>query len=101
MSFIDERAHFFDVCKSIFISIKSIIISIFILMIERLNHKLLFNRFFQRIARINAVNMNDNSLKMILHSFNDEKRINFLKIFAEHVNNKDEKFIFVFKTLNV
>ena len=73
MSFTDERAHFFDVCESMLISIESIIISTFIFVIERSNHELLFNRFFQRIARMNAVNMNNDSLKMMLHSLNDEK----------------------------
>ena len=101
MSFIDERARFFDVCESIFINIKSIIISIFIFVIKRSNYEFLLNRFFQRITRMSVINMNDNSLKIILHSLNDEKRISFLKIFAEYVNNKNEKFIFVFKTLNV
>ena len=101
MNFIDERARFFDVCESIFVNIESIIISIFIFVIERSDHDLLFNHLFQRIACMNAVNMNDDSLKMILHSLNDEKRINFLKMPAKHINNKDEKFVFVFKTLNV
>ena len=45
--------------------------------------------------------MNNDSLNIMLHLLNDEKRINFLRIFAEHVNNKDEKFVFVFETLNV
>ena len=101
MNFTDERARFFDVCESMFINIENIIISIFIFVIERSNHELLLNRFFQRIARMNVVNMNDDSLKMMLHSLNDEKRINFLKISAEHVSNKNEKFVFIFKTLNV
>ena len=101
MSFINERARFFDVYKSMFINIESIIISIFIFVIKRSNHELLLNRFFQRIARMNVVNMNDDSLKMMLHSLNDEKRVNFLRIFAEHVSNKDEKFVFVFEILNV
>ena len=101
MSFTDKRARFFDVCKSMLINIKNIIILIFIFVIKQSNHELLLHRFFQRIARMNAVNMNNNSLKMMLHSLYDEKRINFLKIFAEHVSNKDEKFVFVFETLNV
>ena len=101
MNFTDERAHFFDVCESMLINIENIIISISIFVIKRSNHELLLDRFFQRIARMSAVNMNDNSLKMMLHSLNNEKRINFLKISAEHVSNKSEKFVFVFKTLNV
>ena len=101
MNFIDERARFFNICKSMFINIESIIILISIFVIEQLNHEFLFTRFFQRIARMSVININDDSLKMMLHSFNDEKRINFLKIFAEHVSNKDEKFVFISKTLNV
>ena len=73
MNFINEHAHFFNVCKSILINIKSIIILIFIFVIERLNHELLFNRFFQRVACINVINMNNNLLKIMLHSLNDEK----------------------------
>ena len=101
MSFINERARFFNICESMLISIESIIISIFIFMIKRSNHELLFNRFFQRIVRMSVINMNNDSVKIMLHSLNDEKRINFLRIFAKYVNNKNEKFVFVFKTLNV
>ena len=101
MSFINERVRFFDVCESIFINIENIIISIFIFVIKQSNHEFFLNCFFQRIARMNVVNMNHDLLKMILHSLNDEKRVNLLKIFAEHVSNKNEKFVFVFKTLNV
>ena len=73
MNFIDKHARFFDACESIFINIKNIIISISIFVIERSNHNLFLNHFFQRIVRMNAINMNNNSLKMILHSLNDEK----------------------------
>ena len=45
--------------------------------------------------------MNDDSLKMILHLLNNEKRMNFLKMPAEHINNKNKKFVFIFKILNV
>ena len=73
MNFINERVHFFDVCESIFVNIENIIISTFIFVIKRLNYDFLFNRFFQRIARINVVNINNDLLKMILHSLNNEK----------------------------
>ena len=73
MSFIDERVRFFDVCESIPINIESIIISTLIFVIERSDHDLFLDRFFQRIARMNVINMNDDLLKMILHSLNDEK----------------------------
>ena len=45
--------------------------------------------------------MNNDLLKIILHSLNNEKRMNFLKMSVKHINNKDEKFIFVFEILNV
>ena len=73
INFIDKRARFFDVCESIFVNIENIIISTFIFVIERSNYDFLFNRFFQRIARMNIVNINDDLLKMILHLLNDEK----------------------------
>ena len=101
INFIDERVYFFDVCESIFVNIENIIISTFIFVIKRLNHDFFLNRFFQRIARMNIVNINDDSLKMMLHSLNDEKQINFLKMFVKYINNKNEKFVFVFETLNV
>ena len=73
MNFINKCARFFDVCESIFVNIKNIIISIFIFVIKRSNHDFLFNRFFQRIVRMNVININDDLLKMILHSLNNEK----------------------------
>ena len=73
MNFINERVRFFDVCESIFVNIENIIISTFIFIIERLNHDFLFNCFFQRIVHMNVVNMNNDLLKIILHSLNDEK----------------------------
>ena len=101
INFIDERVCFFGVCESIFVNIKNIIILIFIFVIERSNHDAFLNRLFQRIICMNVVNMNNNSLKIILYSLNDKKRISFLKISAKHINNKNEKFVFIFKTLNV
>ena len=101
MNFIDECARFFDVCESIFVNIKNIIILISIFVIKRSNYDFFLDYFFQRIIRMNIINMNNDLLKMILHSLNNEKRMNFLKMFAEHINNKDEKFVFVFKILNV
>ena len=50
---------------------------------------------------MNSINMNNESFKMILHSLNKEKRINFLKISAEHINNKRKKLMFAIKFLNV
>ena len=73
MNFINERVRFFNIYESIFVNIENIIILIFIFVIEHLNHDFLLDRFFQRIARINVINMNDDSLKMILHSLNNEK----------------------------
>ena len=50
---------------------------------------------------MNFININNKFFKMMLHSLNEKKRINFLNVFAEHVNNKNEKTIFVMKHLNV
>ena len=73
INFIDERARFFNICESIFVNIKNIIISIFIFVIEHSNHDLFLDHFFQRIVRMNVVNINNDSLKMILYLLNDEK----------------------------
>ena len=101
MNFINERARFFDVCELIFINIENIIISTFIFVIKRLNYDFFLNHFFQRIVHMNVININDNLLKMILHSLNDEKRMSFLKMLAKHINNKNKKFVFIFEILNV
>ena len=97
---IDERARFFDVCEAISINIENVIVSIFVFIMKCLNHELFLERFFQRVARMNFVNMNDEFLKMILHSLNEKKKINFLRMFVEHVNNKNEKMMFIMKILN-
>ena len=101
MNFINERVHFFDVCESIFVNIENIIILTLIFVIKCSDHDFFLDYLFQRIIRINVLNINNNLLKRILYSLNDEKRINFLKIFAEHINNKNKKFVFIFEILNV
>ena len=73
INFINKHARFFNVYKSIFVNIKNIIISTFIFVIQRSNHNLFLNYFFQRIVRINVININNDLLKMMLHSLNDEK----------------------------
>ena len=98
---IDERARFFNVCEAIFISIDSITISISIFVMKRSDHELLLKRLFQRAVHINFINMNDELLEMILHSLNEKKRINFLKMFAEYVSNKKEESVFAIKPLNI
>ena len=73
MNFINECARFFDVYESIFVNIKNIIILTFIFVIKCLNYDFFFDHFFQRIACMNVINMNNDLLKMILHSLNNEK----------------------------
>ena len=97
----DERARFFDVCETVLINIDNITISISVFVVKRSDHELLLKRFFQRAARMNSINMNDESLEMILHSLNEKKRVSFLKVPAEHVSNKEKKSVFAMKSLNV
>ena len=47
--------------------------------LQRSNYDFLFNYFIQRIACINIININDNLLKIILHSLNNKKRMSFFK----------------------
>ena len=98
---INDQAYFFNVCEIVFISIKSIIVSISIFVIKRSDYKLFFKRFFQRAVRINFVHINNDFLKIMLHSLNDEKRISFLKISAKYVSNREKDFVFIVNFLNV
>ena len=86
----NKRARFFDVCKTISISIDSITISIFVFVVKRSDHELFLKRFFQRAAQISFINMNDESLETILYSLNEKKRISFLKVSAKHDSNKEK-----------
>ena len=98
---INERTRFFDMCEAVFISIDSITISISVFVVKRSDHELLLKRPFQRAARMSFININDESFEMILHSLNEKKRVNFLKMPAEHVSNKEEESMFAMKFLNV
>ena len=98
---IDERAHFFDVCEIVLISINNIMISISVFVVKHSDHELLLRRFFQRAARMNFINMNNKSFKIILHSLNEKKRVSFLKVLAEYINNKEKGSVFAMKSLNV
>ena len=84
----DERARFFDMCEAVFISIDSITISISVFVVKRSDHELFLKRSFQRAACMSFININNESFKIILHSSNEKKRVSFLKMFVEHVNNK-------------
>ena len=79
INLINERTRFFDVYKIISISVSSIMISISIFVVKRLDHELFLKRSFQRIARISSININNESFKMILNSLNEKKRVNFEK----------------------
>ena len=68
----NERARFFNVCETVLISIDIITISISIFVVKRSDHELLLKRLFQRAARMSFINMNNESLEMILHSLNEK-----------------------------
>ena len=98
---INERARFFDVCETVFISIGSITIPVLVFVVKRSDHELLLRRFFQHAACMSSINMNDESFEMVLHSLNGEKRVSFLEVPAEHVSNKEEESVFAVEPLNV
>ena len=100
INIINERAYFFNVYEIVSISIDSITISISIFVVKRLNHELLLKRFFQHAVYMSFININDESFEMILHFLNKEKRMNFLKVPAEHISNK-KRSMFAMKSLNV
>ena len=97
----DKRSRFFNVCEVVFIIFDNITISISIFVVKRSDHELLLRKSFQRAARMSSINMNNKSFEMILHSLNDKKRMSFLKVSIEHINNKKEKSMFAMKSLNV
>ena len=101
ISVTDERARFFDVCETVLISINSITISISVFVVKRSDHELFLKKLFQRAAHMNSINMNHKSFKMILYCLNEKKQVNFLKMPAEHINNKEKKSEFAMKPLNV
>ena len=45
--------------------------------------------------------MINESFEMILHSLNKEKRMSFLKMSTEYVNNEKKELIFTMKSLNI
>ena len=69
----DERARFFDICEAVLISIDSIKISIPVFVMKRSDHKLFLRKLFQRAAHMNFINMNNELIKIILHSLNEKK----------------------------
>ena len=92
---INERTRFFDMCETVLISIDSITISISVFVIKRSNYE-----FFLKDSFSDCSYKNDELFEMILYSLNEKKRVNFLKVLAEHVNNK-QKSMFAMKFLNV
>ena len=98
---IDERVRFFNVYETVFININSIMMLISVFVVKRSDHELLLKRLFQRAAHMSFINMNNESFEIILHSLNEEKRINFLRVSTEYINNKKEKLMFAMKPSNV
>ena len=88
INIINKRARFFNICEIVSINIDSITISISVFVRKRSNYELFLKRLFQRVARMSSININDESLEIILYSLIKKKRVNFLKMFAEHVNNR-------------
>ena len=101
INIINKRVRFFNVYEAVFINTDSIIISISIFVIKRSDYELFLKRFFQRAICMNPINMNNELFEIILHFFNGKKRVNFLKMSAEHVSNKEKESVFTIKSLNV
>ena len=101
INIINERARSFNACKTISISIDSIMILIPVFVVKRSDHELLLKKLFQRAVYMHSINMNNELFEMILYSLNEKKRVNFLKMFIEHVSNKEKKSVFAMKSLNV
>ena len=55
INIINKRAHFFDICEVVLISIDSITISISIFVVKCSDHELLLKRFFQCAVRMSFI----------------------------------------------
>ena len=99
---IDERARFFNIDETIFINIDSITILISVFVVKRSDHELFLEKFFQRTVYMSFININNEIFEMILYFLNKKKRVNFLKMFAEHVSNKKKVCVYnnISKRLN-
>ena len=73
INIINERTRFFDVCETVLINIDSIIISILVFVVKRSDYEFLLKRFFQRVAHMSFINVNNESFEMISHSLNEKK----------------------------
>ena len=88
INIINERARFFDICETILININGITILISAFVVKRSDYELFLKRRFQCDAHESFININDELFKIILDSLNEKKRVNLLKMFAEHVNKR-------------
>ena len=88
---INKRARFFNVCEIVSISINNIIILISVIVVKFSDHELFLKKFFQRATRMNSINLNNELFEIIVNFLNEKKRINFFKMSAEHVSNKEKK----------
>ena len=70
----DERIQFFDVYKTILISLENITILISIFVIKCSDYDFLLKKFFQRAVHINFINMNNKFLKIFLNSLNKKNK---------------------------
>ena len=85
---ISKRARFFNVYETVLININNITILISVFVVKCSDHKLFLKKCFQRVVRMNFINMNNELFEIILYSLNEKTRMNFLKMSAEHISNK-------------
>ena len=83
----NEQTRFFNICETVLINLDSITISIFIFVVKISDHELPLKTLFQRVICVSFININNESLKIVLHFLNEKKRMNFLRIFVENINN--------------
>ena len=73
INIVDKRTRFFNVCETIFINIDSITILISVFVVKRSDQEFFKKKFFQRVACMSFINMNNESFEMNLYSLNEKK----------------------------
>ena len=88
IAIIENKACFLDVCDDVKVRLREIVV-------DQSNHNLILKRFFVRAVRMQSININNNLLKISIHSDDDTKKIFFSAVLAHHFRNKDVESIFL------
>ena len=96
----NDNVKFVKVCDDLKVRLREVIIITSIFVILKSNHDLILERFFERVARMSSTNMNDESLKLVMHFDDEFTRVFFLVVSINHSRNRETNIVFVVESLN-